>query len=214
MEKGGSTRQRQVRHHQRWPAKEAIVKGRDIAADDKGHDAGVVELVAPAGDRLTVVDQGVESGAHTQARHGAGEEAGEDELIGTRRGLVARLDHAPEVERGNEGDERAEQVGPDVDGLVVKVEERAQRVTVRRPGAAVAAEDEGIVAAPGRQIVPEDEESRRAVGCPASRAAGGMVERGRRCLGRVAALPDLDNRRLCVGDGHGAHCVDERCPGG
>ena len=57
----------------------AIVQGGHVASDDEEDDAGVVELVAPLGDVLGVVHEGVEGSTHAEAEEGAGEEAGEDE---------------------------------------------------------------------------------------------------------------------------------------
>jgi hypothetical protein len=47
-------------------------------------------------------------------------------------------------------------VSPDIDGLVVKVEEGAERMRIGALRLAIAGEDKGIIATPGRKVIPEE----------------------------------------------------------
>jgi len=47
-------------------------------------------------------------------------------------------------------------MSPDIDGLVVKVEKRAERMRIGALGLAIAREDKGIIATPGRKVIPEN----------------------------------------------------------
>lgn len=96
--------------------------------------------------------------AHTQTHHGSSKEARKHGHIGDVGGRIPRADHSVHVRRAYECHRGPEEVRPDVDGLVVEVEEGAQRVRVGPAGLPVAREDEGVVATPGGEVIPEDEQ--------------------------------------------------------
>ena len=100
----------------------------------------------------------MKSGAHTQTTYGAGEKACKDKHVRARSGLVPRRDDIIKKRRARRECDGAEQVRIDVHGLVVEVAQGSKAVgeAVRR--GAVAAEDVGVVAAPGGQVVPEEKE--------------------------------------------------------
>lgn len=102
-------------------AEEAVVQSRHVAADDEEHDARVIQLVAPFRDFGGVVAEGVVGGGHAETGHGAGEEAGEDEEVGGRCGLIAGGDDGVQERPAEEEGDGTEEVGPDVDGLVVEI---------------------------------------------------------------------------------------------
>lgn len=151
------THQIQILRHQDRMAEEAVIQRRHIAAHDQRHDARIIKLVAPFGNLLAVVHQGVIRRAHAQTHHGAAEEARKDQDIRRIGRLVARMDHKIEVDARDDGDDGPREVRPDVDKLVVQVEERPGRLGIRWADGPVAGPDEGVVAAPGGQIVPEEE---------------------------------------------------------
>lgn len=68
------------------------------------------------------------------------------------------MDHEIQPDRCDDGNDGAGKMRPDVDKLVVQVKERAGRLGVGRADGPVAGEDEGVVAAPGGEVVPEQEE--------------------------------------------------------
>lgn len=49
-------------------------------------------------------------------------------------------------------------MSPDVDGFIVQVEQGLEGMGVRGTDLAIARVDEGVVTAPGGQVVPEEEE--------------------------------------------------------
>jgi hypothetical protein len=152
------THQSKVKLHESRLAKEAIIQRGHITPHNQRHDARVIQFVPPPCHGLAVVRQGVIRGAHAQAADGAAKEARQGELICARGRRVPRLHDGPAVKAGAYGDEGGDEVGPDVDGLVVQVEEGAEGVGVGGALVAVAGEDVVVVAAPGGEVVPEDEE--------------------------------------------------------
>lgn len=96
-----------------------------------------------------MVRQRVKRGAHAQTSRRAAKEAREDSHVGGLGGLVPRVHHLVNISCRGEGDDGAEEVRPDVDGLVVQVEEGAEGVRVGGAGLAVAGADVVVVAAPG-----------------------------------------------------------------
>lgn len=96
---------------------------------------------------------------HPQTQNRPAKEARKDQDIRLARRLVPRLDDMVQIQRAGDEDEGAEEVRPDVDGLVVQVEEGLEGVGVGGARLAVARGDEGVVAAPGGEVVPEDEEA-------------------------------------------------------
>lgn len=139
-------------------AEEAVIQRRHIASHNQCHDARVIELVPPLGDLLAVIRQGVIRSAHAQTHDGTPKEARKDEHVGRIGGLIARANNDVDVQGRENGDDGAGEVRPDVDGLVVQVEERAGGLGVGGADGAVAGADEGVVAAPGGEVVPEEEE--------------------------------------------------------
>lgn len=136
-------------------AEEAIVECRYIAADDEQDDAAVVELVSPARDSLTVAGQRMVGGTHPQADDGATEEGCEDEDVGLASGLIAGMDHGIQVQRAGQGGEGAEQMRPDINGLIVKMAQGEEGVPVGWLGSSVSGHDESVVTAPRREVIPE-----------------------------------------------------------
>lgn len=139
-------------------AEEAVIQRRHVAAHDEGHDSRVIQLVAPAGDLGAVIHDGVKGRAHAQAQDGAAKEARKDGNVGGASRVVPRMDHAVEICGDDDGNKSAKEVRPDVDKLVVQVEEGAGRVGVGAADLAVAGMNKGIVAAPGGEVIPELEE--------------------------------------------------------
>lgn len=179
-----------VDRHQLRQAEESVVERGDIAADDEADDARVVELVAPLGDGRAVVHEGVEGGAHAQAGDGAGEEAAEDEQVaGAGRGVAGRheLEAAVEGQAADDGEgAAAQQVRPDVDTLVVHVEEGLQRGPVAAAVGPVPAPQELVVAPPLRQVVPVQQPPERLPDL----GLGVLRRRGQRGRGSAAALAE------------------------
>lgn len=96
-----------------------------------------------------MINQRVEGRAHAQADDSTGEEAAKRSNVARRRVLqVPRVHHAPDVRGAAEEQRAAYQVAPDVDALVVQVQQGLGGVQVRGRSAAVRAVDEGVVAAP------------------------------------------------------------------
>lgn len=105
-----------------------------------------------------MVRQSMIRGAHTETHHGTAKEARKDQHIRRIGRLIARMNHQIQPSRGDDGNDGAGEMRPDVDEFVVQVEERAGGLGVGRAGGPVAGEDEGVVAAPGGEVVPEEEE--------------------------------------------------------
>ncbi len=106
-----------------------------------------------------MINERMERGAHAQTHHRAAKEARKSADIRARgKGIALTHDAIQAPQRDAHGDDGAEEVRPDVDGLVVQVEEGAQGVRVRAADGPVARADEGVVAAPGGQVVPQVEE--------------------------------------------------------
>lgn len=148
----------EVKLEQRRMAIKAVIHGRHITAHNKKHNARIIQLIPPLGDLGRMVAHGVVRGAHPQTRDGAGEKAPKDNHVGIARRLVARRDDGVQNRARNHEGDGAEEVGPDVDGLIVQIPQRAEGGAVGIGVGAVARDDELIVAAPGGQVVPEDEE--------------------------------------------------------
>lgn len=156
--RGWRTYRAEVDLHQVSVAEEAVVQSRHVATDDEEHDARVIQLVAPFRDLRGMVAEGMVSGGHAETGHGASEEAGEDEEVGGRCGLIAGGDDGVQERPAKEEGDGAEEVGPDVDGLVMEVAQAFEGAEVGVRVWAVAGDDEGVVAAPVGKVVPEDEE--------------------------------------------------------
>lgn len=139
-------------------AKEAIVHGWHIASDNKKDDAGVIQLVSPFGHGRTVVAQGMVSRAHTEAAESTQEETGEDEHVRLGGGLISGRNDMVKEEATESEQESAQQMGPDVDKLIVQVEDGPKRLPVAVGGGAVARVDEVVVAAPVREFIPQHQQ--------------------------------------------------------
>lgn len=105
-----------------------------------------------------MIAQRVEGGAHAETDGGAAEEAAEDEDVAGGGAGVPRSHDVVQEEADEGEDQTAEQVGPDVDGLVVQPEQRPGRPEVRVGRLAVPGQDVVVVAPPRGQVVPEDEQ--------------------------------------------------------
>lgn len=105
-----------------------------------------------------MVRQSMIRGAHAETHHGTAKEARKDQHIRRIGRLIARMNHEIQPRRRDDGNDGAGKMRPDVDELVVQVEERAGGLGVGRADGPVAREDEGVVAAPGGEVVPEQEE--------------------------------------------------------
>lgn len=68
------------------------------------------------------------------------------------------MNHKIQPDRRGDGYDGAGEMRPDVDGLVVQVKEGPGGLGVGWADGPVAGEDEGVVTAPGGEIVPEQEE--------------------------------------------------------
>lgn len=112
-----------------------------------------------------MIHERVEGGAHAKAGDGAGEEAREDEhVVAARRGVAGRDELEAVVEgHATECRERAaaQQVRPDIDALVVHVEERPQRAAVAAAVRPVPPQQKLVVAPPRRQVVPVQQPKQR-----------------------------------------------------
>jgi hypothetical protein len=97
-------------------------------------------------------------GTHTQTHHGASKEACKDEDISATGTRVSRSNNSVNVGCTSEEDYGAEEVRPDVDRLIVHVEERTERMGVGVLGLTIAREDKGIVATPVGEVVPQKEQ--------------------------------------------------------
>lgn len=163
MEKG-KTNTREIHLHQCRQTVEPIVECRYITAHDQKHDPAVVELVAPLGDLWAVIAQRVVRRTHAQAGEGAREETCKHHHVRLGGAGVARDDDGlgqvqrHEAEDGE--DEGAEEVCPDVYGLVVQGEEREERAIVAVAGRPIPCDDEGVVPAPVGEFLPCEEEGR------------------------------------------------------
>lgn len=190
-------------------AVQAVVKSRNIASHDQGHDARVVQLVAPFGDVGAVIAQRVEGGTHAETDGGAAEEAAEDEdVAGGGAGIPGG--HDVVQEEADEGeDQTAEQVGPDVDGLVVQPEQRPGRPKVRVGRLAVPRQDVVVVAPPRGQVVPEDEQCALDLGLDLLGLGHHRLGGGR---GRPA-LPEASCCRWGVRPGAGGRAVGSHLSG-
>lgn len=87
--------------------------------------------------------------AHAQTAHGACEESPENEHIAPLDAVLPALEHVQE-DADEEEEEAAEEVGVDVDGFVVQVEQALQALGEGVGGRGpVVRGDVGVVAAPG-----------------------------------------------------------------
>lgn len=201
-----NTHSTQIHSQQEPVAEEAIVQRGHITTHNQEDNARVVELVPPHGHRGRVVGQRVKGGAHAEAAESAREEAGKDEQVRARGRLVARGDQGVQQGAAQGEGHRAEQVGPDVDALVVQVPEAGQRRAEAVARLPVAAEDEGVVAPPGRELVPEQEQRRLHLGF---NLLGGREERlggrGGPALPLRAPLPECCRRVALGGAGTTRH---------
>lgn len=141
---------------------EPVVQRWHITAHDQEHYAGIVKLVPPLGDVRAVVTERVERGAHAQAAEGAGEETRKDKHVRLGgAGVAGQDDRLEEVQRGEARrgeDKGAEEVRPDVYGLVVQGEERGHRAQVAVARGAVAGGDVGVVTPPLLEVIPGEED--------------------------------------------------------
>lgn len=62
-------------------AKEAIVQRWHVASHNQGHDARVIQFVAPSCNLLAMVRQGMVRGAHAETHHGTAKEASKDQHV-------------------------------------------------------------------------------------------------------------------------------------
>lgn len=108
---------------------------------------------------MAVVQHRVKGGAHAEAYDGAAKEARKGGHVFGCGALVPRVDDGIQIRGARDRRQGAEEVRPDVDRLVVDVEEGAGAVGVGAADLAVAGVDERIVAAPGGEVVPELEEA-------------------------------------------------------
>lgn len=99
------------------------------------------------------------SGTHAETDGCAAKEAAKDDNVAASRGGVSRSHDAVQEETNERKGQTAEQVCPDVDGLVVQPEQGLERSQVRVGGLAVTGQDISIVASPGGKLVPENEQS-------------------------------------------------------
>lgn len=139
-------------------AEKAVIQRRHITSHNQRHDARIIKLVPPLGNLLAMIRQGVIRSTHAQTHDGTPKEARKDEHIRRISRLIARANNHIDVYCSEDGDDGAGEMRPDVDGLVVQVEERAGGLGVGGADGAVAGADEGVVAAPGGEVVPEEEE--------------------------------------------------------
>ena len=106
-------------------AEEAVIESRHIAPHNQGDDARVIQLVAPFCNFRAMIRQGVIRGAHAEADDATPQEARKDEDIRRRSRLIARTNDEVQVGCGKNGDDCTGEMRPDVDGLVVQVQQRA-----------------------------------------------------------------------------------------
>lgn len=131
-------------------AEQAIIESRHVAPDDQEDDSRVIQLISPLCDGGRVVAQRVEGRTHAEAKKGAAEEAGEDDDVRIRgRPIAGRNDKVQEDTADGKG-QGAQQVRPDVNGLVVQGGESGKRDAVAVARRAVPAPDKGIVSPPTR----------------------------------------------------------------
>lgn len=147
-----------VKFEQVGVAEEAVVQSRHVAPYNERHDTRVVELITPASNHFAVIQDGVKGGAHAETDDISTKVAGKGEDVGSVGGAVPRADNGVYVCGADDGSDGAEQMRPDVDKLIVDVEERAPAVGVGAADLAVARVDEAVVAAPGGQVIPEEEQ--------------------------------------------------------
>ncbi|KUI68940.1 hypothetical protein VM1G_11560 [Cytospora mali] len=118
---------------------EVLEPGNDQAAqaqdtylhqNDQADNPGIVELVSPFCHARRVITKGMIRSAHAQTQARTGEETPEDEPVRPRGAGIPRCNTGLEESvgqepQGGEGDS-AEEVGPDVDGLIVESEDAAE----------------------------------------------------------------------------------------
>lgn len=169
-------------------AVEAHVDAADEAPQDLGDDGEVVEAEPEVMVLFRVAQEGVVCGRDAEAGDGAGEEDVEDELVGQQGvGEVG----AKVGEDGGVADEGAgagDEVGVDVDRLVVQGAEAGEAEADRGGQGPVAGEDVLVGRVPGRDLGAEAEAGRR--GRAVAKAGPGVesgsgAEAGLFLLGRV-----------------------------
>lgn len=101
-----------------------------------------------------MVAQGVVSRAHSQAAESAQEEAGKDEHVRLGGGLISRGNDVVQKEAAKGEQDGAQEMSPDVDKLIVQVEDGPEGFLIAVGSAAVACVDEVVVAAPMGEFIP------------------------------------------------------------
>lgn len=102
--------------------------------------------------------------AHAQTAHGACEESPKNEHIAPLDAMLPALEHVQE-DADEEEEEAAEEVGVDVDGFIVQVEQALQALGEGVGGGGpVVRGDVGVVAAPGGEGGVGEEEGARGRG--------------------------------------------------
>lgn len=143
----------------------------------------------------------MERSAHAQADKGAREEAREHQHVNGGCSAVPGHDEGFEKVEGGQTESREhdgpEEVGPDVDGLVVQAEKGGKGAPVAVAGLAVARVDEGVVAAPFGQVVPYQQQ-----GC-LNLLFDGLDGFEETVGGCVFVAPAKVGGGLGVGEGHG-----------
>lgn len=105
-----------------------------------------------------MIYKGVKRCAHSQTQNGSAKEARKDKYIRGGSFFVARMNDVVHVCGRYDGGHRSQEVRPDIDRLIVQIEQRLKRVEVGSADLAVPRANEGVIATPCGQVVPEKEE--------------------------------------------------------
>jgi len=100
----------------------------------------------------------MERGTHSQTEKRPGKETRKDKHVRARSRVISRRNNTLQEKRKAKEGYRTEQVRPDIDGFVVQCANACKGCPVTVAGGAVPAADEGIVASPGGQLIPEEVE--------------------------------------------------------
>jgi len=130
-----------------------------------------------------VITHQVIRSTHPQTGKRAPKKAAKHHHVGRARTAVPREDQGGEVPAEHEEEDGAEEVGVDVYGLVVQVEEGVQGAGEGIGSGPVAGVDGGVVAAPGGEVVPVDCEGGGGFAGGGGCCGGGGGEEGCCCGG-------------------------------